>query len=163
MVQNVPSLKSVNWLWTDNSSNSFNAFGVASCLLERLTGYSFSPSVQYSMALLLAVYSVLSAQKGLMGLPRAGHKQRDLLAIYHLSSPLLPIQPPRLLPSPDSSYFKKDFMHLFICKLQSTYTFQMKWLGLWHFLKYTFYYFLVFAMKVSFKLWRYTAFTNLLS
>lgn len=125
MVQNVSEL---SCLCSNDSQQPFQCLWMPFCWLERLTGYSSnSPQCDTTWS---CEETCPRVHKGLMGLPRAGHKQR--LASYTFHHPY-PVQPPQLFPSPDKkylSYFKKNFMCLLVCKLQSAYTFQMKWVGL---------------------------------
>lgn len=135
-------------------SNSSSAFGVLFCLPGRPMGCSSSPSVEYNVALLLAVKRLVQGHTRVSWACQGHAINTWACQLYTtLHHPYASPTPPTLpFPRQQESYFKKNFMYLLGCKLPSKYIFQMKWLGLLHFLKYTFYYFLVFAMKVSFKL-----------
>lgn len=118
MVQNVSK---VNCLCS-NDSHQLSVALDAFLSVGKVAGSSWSPSVEHSLALCVAVKRLVQGytNKGLMGLPRSGHKHRGLPATYHLSSPLCQFNPHNFsLPQTKSIFFfffffLKNFMCLLV-------------------------------------------------
>lgn len=91
MVQNVSK---VNCLCTENSQQFFQCFWSAFLPTRKADGILFQSFGGIPRGTAFSCEETCPrAHKGLMGLPRAGHKHRGLPAVYHRSSPLCQSSP----------------------------------------------------------------------